>query len=449
MYDNIDILGRENFCDKILDVVEKLSEKKKSSTFAIEGQWGIGKTFLLDILERKIEDIQSENTANDKYMVFHYNCWQYDYYEEPSIAIIASMIEKIKKEESLLGTETDKFINAGWGKAKEIMGNISGEFIKNKIGINIVEVFKDISNISEQTEKNNMAFDKLFEFRQTLDNTRTKLAELSKDKTIIFIVDELDRCMPFYMIKVLERLHHILSGIDNITVILAIDSKQLEESVLQIYGNSTNVGNYLKKFIDFTFVLDQGKIVREFEIKYKSYFDKFDNSNEKDIERFQEFFSEIFILVDIRTQEKLIYKAETIHDLINEFEKPDIALLGFELMWVLFSYKSNQRNLIWIPDINKATYSGLDEKIGKKAVKYLQSIEKSVGGETIVDATGKKYHSINNRFIDKVFWMFSAIYYDIDKNSNTCNHYINKNNISLKGEEEISKKFYEMALIMK
>lgn len=38
------------------------------------GEKGMGK---------QLEVIQKEETADDWYFVFHYNCWQYDYYEEP------------------------------------------------------------------------------------------------------------------------------------------------------------------------------------------------------------------------------------------------------------------------------------------------------------------------------------------------------------------------------
>lgn len=67
-----------------------------------------------------------------------------------------------------------------------------------------------------------------------------------------------------YAIKVLERLHHLLKGIPNITVIIAIDQKQLENSVKQIFGEKTEASQYLKKFIDFTLKLDKGKMTKGF-----------------------------------------------------------------------------------------------------------------------------------------------------------------------------------------
>ena len=41
--------------------------------------------------------------------------------------------------------------------------------------------------------------------------------------------------MPAYAIKILERLHHMFEGIDNVLVIIAIDSNQLNQSIIIVY----------------------------------------------------------------------------------------------------------------------------------------------------------------------------------------------------------------------
>lgn len=53
------------------------------------------------------------------------------------------------------------------------------------------------------------------------------MLKLSQDYTLIFIVDELDRCIPEYAIKVLERLHHIADGVQNMVTIIATDKTRL------------------------------------------------------------------------------------------------------------------------------------------------------------------------------------------------------------------------------
>lgn len=94
----IDVLNREAFITDIYQILTTLSERNRDCMLAIEGGWGIGKTYILRELEKQLEIQQCEETADDRYYIFHYNCWQYDYYEEPSIAIISAMIDKFESE---------------------------------------------------------------------------------------------------------------------------------------------------------------------------------------------------------------------------------------------------------------------------------------------------------------------------------------------------------------
>ena len=73
------------------------------------------------------------------FMFFHYNCWQYDYYEEPSVAIISAMLET---SENSLEHRINKVAKAGWETAKEILTDVAGQYVKNKIGVDIVETFQ-------------------------------------------------------------------------------------------------------------------------------------------------------------------------------------------------------------------------------------------------------------------------------------------------------------------
>ena len=95
MYEKEDVLNREEFINKVINLIRTITENNKSCSFAIDGQWGSGKSFVLDKIKTKLEDEQSETLAGDKYFVFYYNCWEYDYYDEPIISIVSSLWEKL------------------------------------------------------------------------------------------------------------------------------------------------------------------------------------------------------------------------------------------------------------------------------------------------------------------------------------------------------------------
>ena len=71
----LDILQRDKFVKQLERMIENISENKASTCFAINGKWGCGKTFVLDMLQDQLDVNQSENTADNKYFIIRYNCW--------------------------------------------------------------------------------------------------------------------------------------------------------------------------------------------------------------------------------------------------------------------------------------------------------------------------------------------------------------------------------------
>ena len=65
----LDILNRYEFVCSLINLVENISVKNSSVTFALDGKWGSGKSFVLDMFEEELSRIQSEETATDKYFL--------------------------------------------------------------------------------------------------------------------------------------------------------------------------------------------------------------------------------------------------------------------------------------------------------------------------------------------------------------------------------------------
>ena len=126
MSDKIDLLDRSDFIDNVITLVNKLSDIKKGCCFAIEGSWGIGKTFVIEEIENRLKAYTSEETTFDKFFVFHYNCWQYDYYEEPTVAIISAIYDCIQKYESILFSSEDVTIRADFIFVNDKIGELLG-----------------------------------------------------------------------------------------------------------------------------------------------------------------------------------------------------------------------------------------------------------------------------------------------------------------------------------
>lgn len=339
----IDLLNRQEFVDRILQVAGALSQNKKNACYAVDGAWGSGKSFVMDMFEKQAKDIGQEGTTLSRYLVFHYNCWEYDYYEEPLIAIVITMLDAIDKSVNLLDSKTKTQI-------KEILKNIAKGFgkkvietIEEKTGVNIQETVETVSKGLQGAKKEvKNDFDPYDDFKKSLKNLQKAVASLSANQTVIFVVDELDRCLPEYAIKVLERLHHLFTGIPDVQVILSIDKKQLEHTVRQIYGPKTDVDRYLAKFINFSLHLGIGSLddTEKLQVKFQEYFKlftcKYKETKPTDVMKFcQELFDEI----DVRTRISLIEKSMLIHELLSApNEKYDFSIMCIEMFLIVIQY---------------------------------------------------------------------------------------------------------------
>ena len=142
-----DVLNREPFVKQIVDLTKILSEKRKNCCFAIEGEWGSGKSFALEKIQECLQVEQSETTNTDRFFVVRYDCWRYDYYEEPIVAIISVLKDQIEQYVSLLSNETKKEMLA---IVKNTITKIAVEAIKSKTGLDldgVVGTSEDLSLI--------------------------------------------------------------------------------------------------------------------------------------------------------------------------------------------------------------------------------------------------------------------------------------------------------------
>lgn len=146
-----DYLGRDVYVNKIVELIKLFSEFEENVSFAINGEWGIGKTFLLRMVEEQLREYQSEETNNDRFAVFHYNCWQYDYYEEPLVAIVSMMINQIEENEKLLTTEQKKKTLAILKGVGTVALSCFNKTIESKTGVDINALLENIRAIEEGT----------------------------------------------------------------------------------------------------------------------------------------------------------------------------------------------------------------------------------------------------------------------------------------------------------
>ncbi len=267
----IDYLSRQPYLDLLKSIIANQRDNSAGYSFAIDGEWGCGKTWILNELETQLV-----NT----YMIFHYNAWENDFYDEPLVAILSVMIEKLNhvtSQKSLYEATIDELLRQA---SADLLTLVSG-IVKEVTKIDAEEIIKHkksfFKRIKENTQLSAKDINTLVPLQHTLQEVRNNLKKLSEKFHIILIVDELDRCLPEYAIKVLERLHHICNEIPVIQI-LAINKKSLADSISKVYGKDFSHNNeadawtniffesYLQKFVDIIIPLPNGKIDTKVEV---------------------------------------------------------------------------------------------------------------------------------------------------------------------------------------
>lgn len=338
-----DLLNRQPFVDQLISVTNILAENKKNACFALNGSWGIGKSFVLKMFEEQVSDIQTPATTMGKYLLFHYDCWKYDYYEEPLMAIVAALLDAIDTQVNLLQEDVRERIKGVLKVIGTALAEKVNKTIAEKTGLNSKEICEFLAGVNDkasQKVEESHEFDKYFIFSKTLQKLRDTIESLAKDQTVVFVVDELDRCLPEYTIKVLERLHHVFEDIPNVQMILSIDKGQLEHTVKQIYGPETDAKKYLEKFISFEISLPIGSLNDQAECLFENYSSLFENvtkiAADDDLLEFKR-----IILEGINTRSRIaiIEKCELLHRIITKEDSiSDTLLMCIEVFLTVLKY---------------------------------------------------------------------------------------------------------------
>lgn len=363
----LDILNRKEFVDKLVNLTKNISNNRTSTTFTINGVWGCGKSFVLDMYEEQLNTIQSKKTAADKYFVIRYNCWKYDYYEEPLVAIVAVMIDIINEKTKLWNDEKKRARVLGVLKAVGAsLLTVGNNTIKDKTGLDIQLAYQTVKGkVKKEEEKveKSHEYDAYFSFKQALFRLQDLITELSKDQTVVFVVDEMDRCLPEYSIKVLERLHHLTENSNNVITVLSMDKEQLQTSVKQIFGfeQSEKCEKYFKKFIQFEIELNLGEISENIVGKYEDYINLFDKDTVRFSDSIEEFMQAVFQNIDVREQEQLMQRARLAHRLLFDNSK-DYSFMCMEMLLVVMNakYSSCKKFSKWLDFLCATHYARVE-----------------------------------------------------------------------------------------
>lgn len=270
-----DLFNRRIVAENFMKIFE---ENKNGLIVSINSGWGTGKTTFVNMWEDLIN-----KKYNEKYETLYFNAWENDYIQDPLLAILSEIELEENIEKSFF-----KSIKTKGKKLIKPMLNTGLKILTHEIidlsNLNLEDYIKN--ELPELTEKiGDAVYEEIIEqkkTRQVFKEILQKQQEKSK-KTLIFFIDELDRCKPTFAIELLEVVKHLFN-IKGIIFVISLDKEQLSYSVQNIYGQNMNVDGYLRRFFDLEFKLPQPSKKIYFYKKYDEVILSFNNKEIKIID---------------------------------------------------------------------------------------------------------------------------------------------------------------------
>lgn len=244
----------------LLPYIKGLSEFirtcEKPVSISIQGEWGSGKTSMMNMLEDEL----CRNGSNE-YSSIWINTWDYFLEEDYGTAVNKLVMTIIRAIES-------KYKNIKCGKTKEEIIKDFKSFTVNFSKAVMGFTGKGSSSVNAFLDEyfGNDSTVSIKETRQKFEGFITEIIEGSKgvgSEAFIIFVDDLDRIRPRLAVTILEALK-ILFDIKHCVFVVAIDYEVVKKGVEEKYGTIDSNGRdisraYFDKLIQLPFVMPTSK----------------------------------------------------------------------------------------------------------------------------------------------------------------------------------------------
>ena len=225
-----DNLGTQDFARALADFIKTC---ETPMTIGLQGDWGIGKTSMLNMIRAYLEGAQ-----NSPYGLIWFNTWHYSLFgqeEYLGLAVIKGLLDQIKAQFE---------INEDENRLKEVAGKI-GNVLKHArfsafgFGVSAADAKAHDDSPDAEMEYQDVS-SVMLKFKDSFQElVNFVIEERGLDRLVIFI-DDLDRVKPLKALELLESIKNFLD-VENCVFVLAVDYE-----VVQI-GMAEKLGQDLQK----------------------------------------------------------------------------------------------------------------------------------------------------------------------------------------------------------
>ena len=217
--------------DYALALTKFVSECQTPMTIGVQGDWGIGKTSMLNTVQAYL-DRENRSSKRNNYGLIWVNTWHYSMFgqeEYLGLSVIKGILEQLQHEFEL--KEEESSVRKALGFAKNLIKNAQ---------VSVAGVSVSAKNATEEESQQYDDISVLMKgFKDSLQLLVKEIVEQNKGnrkvERLVFFIDDLDRVKPVKALELLEVLKNFFD-IEHCVFVLAVDYEVIQMGMQQKLG---------------------------------------------------------------------------------------------------------------------------------------------------------------------------------------------------------------------
>jgi hypothetical protein len=246
-------------------IIKLLVADSGLAPLVIDGTWGSGKT----VFCQKLAHLAKESHPEIHWL--YVDCFRFDDTDDPMTMLITSISSLIKDE-----TAKKDFLKHSIPIAKVLSKVALKSLVSITLKANTDEIGQEIENALTDGGDDliDLGIKKVFEDFEKVEEKlalfKKSLNTITKDKKMVLILDELDRCKPTFALSIFEKIKHVFD-VEGVQFVITTNLRQLGSMVRKQYGHEMDAELYLNKFYRFSITLSETHTTNAITHRQNSY----------------------------------------------------------------------------------------------------------------------------------------------------------------------------------
>lgn len=239
-----DHLGRYRFAQRLL---KRVAAADCSSAVGLYGGWGVGKTSILNLM-KSIND-QDAPLVQKKPKLIYMDIWPYEVSGDLALPILV-------RTRQLIGNLPEETYSKSWRRILGVLAQAGMDITLRKLaGLQLNDVkdyvgnLRDVSPDAINIRDLETLVDDIRGGQEAFCELARLASEAHQNRRLVFLIDNLDRCSPENVVRLLESVKNFLYA-PNCVWVFAMDSGVIASYIDRKYDGTRMDGNsYLDKII--------------------------------------------------------------------------------------------------------------------------------------------------------------------------------------------------------